>query len=407
MRVLYFHQHFSTPKGSAGIRSYEMARRLVARGHEVTMVCGSYSAGKTGLAHPFARGRRRGVVDGIDVIEYDLAYSNQDGFVKRSTTFLRYALRCIGLVFSEPADLVFATTTPLTAGIPGIAARLFTSKPFVFEVRDLWPELPRAMGVIRNPLVLWLMGALEWASYHAAHRLVALAPGIAHGIEERGISAQKIAIIPNGCDLDIFAAEAERWRPDGVDSDDLLAIFTGTHGAANGLNAVLDAALELKRRGRNDIKLALVGDGKLKPELVRRAAHDKLTNVIFADPVDKARLAGLMASADIGMQILANVPAFYFGTSPNKFFDYIAAGLPVLNNYPGWLGDLIVKYQCGFSVPPDDASAFADALERATADRAGLDAMARNSRSLAEMSFARNELGASFVEWLEAAASRK
>lgn len=404
MKILYFHQHFSTPSGSAGIRSYEMARRLVARGHHVTMVCGSYSAGKTGLDTPFENGFRRGTVDGIEVVEYDLAYSNADGLIKRSVTFLRYAIRCIRLVFSEPVDLVFATTTPLTAGIPGIVARLFTHKPFVFEVRDLWPELPKAMGVIRNPLILWTMGLLEWASYHSAHRLVALAPGIAHGISARGIPSSQIAVIPNGCDLDIFRGELRTWRPEGVSESDLLAIFTGTHGVANGLDAVLDVAAELKRRGREDIKLALVGEGKLKAGLMQRAEREKLNQVVFVDPVNKARLAGLMASADVGMQILANVPAFYFGTSPNKFFDYIAAGLPVLNNYPGWLADMITENDCGFVVPPDDPSAFADALERAAADREVLARMGQNGTRLAQSSFSRDTLGQRFVEWLEAAA---
>lgn len=405
MRVLYFHQHFSTPKGSAGIRSFEMARRLIDRGHQVTMVCGSYSAGKTGVTEPFVNGRRRGVVEGIDVLEFDLSYSNLDGFLKRTETFLRYALRCMGLVFSERADVIFATTTPLTAGIPGIVAKLFTRKRFVFEVRDLWPELPKAMGVIRNPVVLTAMSALEWASYRSADRLIALAPGIAHGIQARGIKPERVAVIPNGCDLDIFAAEVQPWRPAGVAESDLLAIFTGTHGIANGLDAVLDAAAELKRRGRDDIKLALVGDGKLKRNLQTRATTDGLTNVIFVDPVDKARLAQLMAGADIGMQILANIPAFYFGTSPNKFFDYIAAGLPVLNNYPGWLAEQIIENECGFAVPPDDRVAFADALEKAAGDRNALSEMGKNSRKLAEASYSRDLLGRRFVDWLEAAAA--
>lgn len=142
MRVIYFHQHFSTPKGMVGIRSYEMARRLVARGHQVTMVCGSYGGGQTGLDVPFSKGRRQGTVDGIDIIEFDLAYSNTDGFIKRTTTFFSFALRSIRLAMTEEYDLVFATTTPLTAGIPGIFARWLRGKAFVFEVRDLWPELP-------------------------------------------------------------------------------------------------------------------------------------------------------------------------------------------------------------------------------------------------------------------------
>lgn len=402
MKILYFHQHFSTPQGSTGIRSYEMARRLVARGHYVTMVCGSYRGGHTGLSGPFQRGRRRGTVDGIDVIELKLAYSNRDGFFKRTLTFLKFALRSIGISLRERYDLVFATTTPLTAGLPGIAARWLRGKPFVFEVRDLWPELPREMGVIKNPLVLGLMGVLEWVSYRSASSLVGLSPGIVDGIVRRGIGRERIAMIPNGCDLDIFGQDQQSpWRPDAVKPGDLMAVFTGTHGVANGLDAVLDAAAELARRGRDDIKLVLIGDGKLKGQLVERAARQRLGNVVFHDPVSKARLAGLLAGADIGMQVLANVPAFYYGTSPNKFFDYIAAGLPVLNNYPGWLAEIIRESGCGFAVSPDDPVAFADALERAAADRAGLAVTGRAARELAAHRFNRVRLAEQFGEWLE------
>lgn len=401
MRVLYFHQHFSTPRGSAGIRSYEMARRLLARGHQVTMVCGSYGGGETGLVQPFVRGCRRGRADGIDVIEFDLKYSNSDGFLKRALTFARFALRSSALVFSEQYDLLFATTTPLTAGIPGIFARWLRRKRFVFEVRDLWPELPRAMGVIRNPLVLAAMSLLEWASYRSAHRLIGLSPGIMEGIVARGVPRDRVTLVPNGCDFDIFATDATPWRPEGVDAGDLLAVFAGTHGVANGLDAVLDAAAELKRRGRGDIKLLLIGQGLLKPDLEARAGREGLDNVLFHEPVDKARLAGLMAATDLGLQILANVPAFYYGTSPNKFFDYLAAGLPVLNNYPGWLAELIAQYRCGLAVPPDDFRAFADALELAADDRIALRAMGERGRELARRQFERSLLADQWVDWLE------
>ncbi len=401
MKVLYFHQHFSTPKGAVGIRSYEMARRLVARGHQVTMVCGSYGGGETGLEQPFVGGKRRGTVEGIDIIEFDLAYSNNDGLIKRATTFAKFALRSIGLALTERYDLVFATTTPLTAGIPGIAARWLRGKPFVFEVRDLWPELPRAMGVIRNPLILTAMSILEWTSYRSAHRLIGLSPGIVDGIAKRGIARDQIALIPNGCDLEIFAGDVESWRPEQINSKDLLAVFAGTHGAANGLDAVLDAAAELKKRGRSDIKLLLIGQGKLKASLQARAQRESLDNVIFHDPVSKSRLAGLMASTDVGLQVLANVPAFYFGTSPNKFFDYIAAGLPVLNNYPGWLAGMINDNRCGFAIEPENPSAFADALELAANDRVALKDMGKRGRELAERDFDRTLLANRFVDWLE------
>ncbi|MDP3816908.1 glycosyltransferase family 4 protein [Pseudomonas sp.] len=401
MKVLYFHQHFSTPNGAVGIRSYEMARRLLARGHQVTMVCGSYGGGETGLALPFINGRRRGTVDGIEIVEFDLAYSNSDGLVKRAMTFVKFALRSIGLALTEHYDLVFATTTPLTAGIPGIFARWLRGKPFVFEVRDLWPELPKAMGVIRNPLVLGALSMLEWASYRSAHRLIGLSPGIVEGIAHRGVPQERIALVPNGCDLGIFAGEVQPWRPEQVKAGDLLAVFAGTHGVANGLDAALDAAAELKRRGRDDIKLLLIGQGKLKPALQARAQREALEGVVFHDPVNKAHLAGLMAGTDVGLQVLANVPAFYFGTSPNKFFDYIAAGLPVLNNYPGWLAGMIRDNQCGFSVEPESPHAFADALERAANDRAAVKEMGKRSRELAEREFDRELLANRFVDWLE------
>ncbi|MFS1984183.1 glycosyltransferase family 4 protein [Vibrio breoganii] len=400
MNILYFHQHFSTPKGSTGIRSYGMAKRLLHHGHNVTMVCGTYGGGETGLDSAFVSGKREGIVEGIRVIEFDLAYSNSDGFLKRSMTFVKFALKSIGLAFTEKYDVLFATTTPLTAGIPGIFARWLRGKPFVFEVRDLWPELPKEMGVIKNPIVLGLMSFLEWASYRSAHRCIGLSPGIVEGIKKRGVEASKIAMVPNGCDLSIFSQPSEPWRPERVKDTDLMAIFTGTHGMANGLDAVLDSASELKKRGREDIKLVLVGQGKLKQELEKRALELNLSNVVFHAPVNKERLSGLMASADIGMQVLANIPAFYFGTSPNKFFDYISAGLPVINNYPGWLAGMIEEKQCGFAVEPENSIAFADALEKAAEQRDSLVLMGKNARQLAESQFDRSLLADTWVEWV-------
>jgi glycosyltransferase involved in cell wall biosynthesis len=401
MRLLYIHQHFVTPKGSGGIRSYQMARRMIERGHRVTMLCGRGVDGQTGLVGPFDHGIRRGQVDGIDVIEVDLAYSNKDNFFKRTKTFLSFMLRTSKLVFTEQYDLLFATTTPLTVGLPGILGRWFRRKPFVFEVRDLWPELPRAMGVIRNPVVLWAMGVLEWASYRSAHRLIGLSPGIVDGIAHRGVKRDRIASVPNGCDIDIFGADIQPWQPDGVRSDDLMAVFTGAHGIANGLDAVLDAARILQRRGRDDIRIVLIGNGMRKPDLMARATREGLRNVLFLDPVRKTELVGLMKRADVGLQLLANVPAFYYGTSPNKFFDYIASGLPVLNNYPGWLAELIEDASCGIAVPPENAEAFADALSRFADDREATRAMGRRARSLAETQFARDRLADRWADWVE------
>lgn len=401
MRVLYFHQHFSTPAGSTGTRSYEQARQLIAAGHRVTMVCGSSKMAKTGLSGPVINGRRTGQVDGIYLIELDLPYSNYDGLLKRSMLFLRYALKSIMLAMTLEYDVLFATTTPLTAGIPGIVSKPFRRKPFVFEVRDLWPELPRAMGVITNPLVLKAMSLLEWLSYHSADACIGLSPGIVEGIKLRGISPDRVHMVPNGCDLELFKPSQNKViNLPGIGRNDFVALFTGAHGLANGLDAVLDAATTLKERGENNIKLVFIGDGKLKPLLMKRAESEGLDNCLFFDPLPKQELCNVVTSAGAGLMVLANVPSFYFGTSPNKFFDYIAAGIPVLNNYPGWLAGLITANDCGIAVPPGDAGAFADALIELRDKPASTAEKGLNARKLSESSFDRNVLAKDFMDVL-------
>lgn len=392
MKLLYLHQHFATPKGSGGIRSYQMARHMVARGHSVTMVCGRGVDGQSGLSGPFRKGLRRGTVDGISVIEIDLPYSNKDSFLKRTGTFLRFMLRTCQIVLTERYDLLFATTTPLTVGVPGLVGRWLRGKPFVFEVRDLWPELPKAMGVIRNPIILWAMRVLEWASYRSAHQVIGLSPGIVEGIAARGVDRDKIVMVPNGCDADVFGGSPTVWQPTGVRDDDFLAIFAGAHGLANGLDAVLDAAAVLQRRGVSSIKIALIGNGMEKARLQSRAERKQLENIIFLDPVPKTQLVGLFARADVGLQVLKNVPAFYYGTSPNKFFDYISAGLPVLNNYPGWLAEIIKNEKCGIVTPPDDPEAFANGLVILAEDRKETSRMGTRAGQLAERDFSRELL---------------
>ena len=400
MRILYFHQHFKTPSVAGGTRSYEMAQRLISRGHAVTMVCGKTD--DLGLPRTGRKGVLRGDIDGIDVIQLDLPYSNYDGILKRTLVFLRFAWQSVRLALSEPYDVLFATSTPLTAGIPGIVTKLCRrKKPFVFEVRDLWPELPKALGM-KNPLLLGGMSVLEWLSYNLADACIGLSPGICEGIAKRCQNGKPIAMIPNSCDLAIFKpGQRSDLKLDGITDSDLVAVFTGAHGIANGLDAVLDAAAELMKRGRKDIVFVFIGDGRMKPELMKRAEQEGLSNCRFLDPMPKTKLNALVASMDVGLMILADVPAFYYGTSPNKFFDYIASGLPVLNNYPGWLADMIGKHACGMAVPPRNPTAFADALVALAADPAKRSEMGRNARVLAEAEFNRMQLGNRFVDLLE------
>lgn len=416
MKVLYYHQYFSTPEGSAGTRSYALARSLVEAGHQVQMVCLKDDRTHTGLIGPFSQGQRCGFVEGIEVIEFDLPYSNHAGLLERSFVFLRYSWQSLKLALWTDVDLVFATTTPLTAGIPGIAVRWIRGTPFVFEVRDLWPELPRAMGVVRNPFVLASLSALEWLSYHSADACVGLAPGICEGIADRGISPSCITNIPNACDLELFQPQplGLAKKPQLIDglnhrlsSSTFLAAFTGAHGLANGLDAVLDVAAELKLLGRNDIQVLFIGDGRCKPALERRAVSESLDNCHFLPPVPKPQLARILSqSVHIGLMVLDDVPAFYRGTSPNKFFDYLACGLPVVINYPGWLAELSQDHHLGISVPPRDPEAFAAALIRLADQPTLVRSMGSKARNLAESHFSRSVLADQWLQVQESTASR-
>jgi glycosyltransferase involved in cell wall biosynthesis len=394
MRILYFHQHFTTPKGSSGTRSYEFSKELIRAGHQVTLVCGSSDSAVTGLKKKFRSGYRTGIVDGINIIELELLYSNSQGFIKRSILFLKYSLYGVKISMRLNYDVVFGTSTPLTASIPGIVSKLLRSKRFIFEVRDLWPELPKAMGVITNPLILSAMDILETLSYKFADRCVALAPGIANGIK-RKYPLKKVAIIPNGSDRFIAGKNYQKK------SNKCIAAFTGAHGQANGLNAVLDVAYLLKQGGIADVEFHFIGDGKMKPSLIQRALNEDLDNCIFLDPMPKHKLFQyLHDQADIGLMVLENIPAFYNGTSPNKFFDYISLGLPVLNNYPGWLANMIESHHCGIAVPPGDPEAFAVAIIRIKNNLNENKIMSENGIKLARGKFDRALLASEFIDFI-------
>lgn len=408
MHVAYIHQYFTTPDQKGGTRSYEMARRLIDSGHRVSMIAGTSdligAEGKAGEVVPEN-------VDGIEVYRIVEPYSNAMSFPRRWMAFLRFAKRAVLVIRGlEPVDVVFATSTPLTVGPAGRKAARYHKAPLVFEVRDLWPELPIAMGIVKAAPLKWYLRRMEQSTYNAASRVVALAPGIKDGIVEAGYPADRVPVIPNCSDLDLFQPAESNAE---VDADprfgrpgDFRLVFTGAHGLANGLDAVLDAANVLKARGTTGVRFCFIGSGGLKPHLLERAKAEGLEDLTaWVDPVPKRELARILPQMDVGMMILKNVPAFYRGTSPNKFFDYLACGLPVLNNYPGWVGDYIRQARCGVVVEPDSPEAFADAVEDLRARKEELPAMGQNARKLAEEKFDRDKLANQLVSVLEEAAS--
>ncbi|MCH8150442.1 MAG: glycosyltransferase family 4 protein [Planctomycetes bacterium] len=403
MHVAYIHQHFSTKRGATGTRSYEMSRHLIEAGHRVTMICGAYAAGDSGDE---GGGRiSEQDVDGIHVLRVNQRYGNEMGFAKRVLAFGRFARTAGKLVNGLDADLVFATSTPLTVGIPGMKGARRLGVPFVFEVRDRWPELPIALGVIKNPALIWYLKRMEKRIYRAAEKIIALSPGLKEGVCSTGYPTDRVVMVPNGCDLNLFQPSDDRLDDERFGAkDDFKLVFTGAHGLANGLDAVLDAALEFKRRDVRGVRFVFIGQGRERERLIERSRNEGTDSIIsWVRSIPKEELATVLPRMDAGMMILKNVPAFYYGTSPNKFFDYIAGGLPVLNNYPGWLAGMIDKRRCGVVVRPDDPRAFADAVLWMRDHPVERKEMGRRGRELAESDFSRDRLACEFTRTLEAA----
>jgi glycosyltransferase involved in cell wall biosynthesis len=371
-----------------------MARALAQRGHRVTMACGRFDGANTGLDGAFRHGRREGVVHGIRVVEFDIAYRNAMGLGARLLAFLHYAARATWLARAERWDLIIASSTPLTVVLPALAA----PAPFIFEIRDPWPELPRAMGGVAPPL-LWAMEALANAACRRARAVIALSPGIAETARIRG--ARRVRVIPNAADLDLFGPHIPPWRPEMARSHEVLAVYAGAHGRANGLDVLIAAAALLRPF---PIRILLVGEGSEKPRLMARAMAEGLSNITFLPPIPKPDLARLLAGAQIGLFLLAPVPAFAECTAPNKLMDLCAAGLPIVGNVPGHAARVIEAGPSGLVVPPDDAAALAAALREVAMDRPRREAMGRAARQQAIRRWDRRDHSASFCEVVEAVA---
>jgi glycosyltransferase involved in cell wall biosynthesis len=404
LRILYLHQHYSRPTGSTATRSFLQVRALAEAGHAVTLACGRYQGAETGLAGPFRHGRRTGAPDGFGVVECDIPVANAQSLPARSLGFLRYAAAASRLALGAPWDLVVASSTPLTVALPALLARRLRGTPFLFEIRDPWPELPRALsaqgGGVPRP-VLAAMEPLADAACRRAAAVVALTEGMAETALARGADPRRMRVLPQGADLDLFGPHVPPWRPDGVAPGEVLAVYAGAHGPANGLGQLLDAAALVRD---SSLTLVLVGEGACKPALVSRAAAEGLP-VRFLAPMPKPRLAGLLAGAEIGLLCLAPVPAFAELSAPNKLAEGLAAGLPIVSNVPGRAARLLAQGEAGVTVPPGDAAALAATLRALAGDPARRAALGRAARNLAARRLDARRIARGFVEMAELAAA--
>jgi glycosyltransferase involved in cell wall biosynthesis len=377
MRILYLHQFFVTRAGVGGTRSYEFARRFVARGHSVRMV----TAGE---------GTR--MIDGIEVVGVRGAYSDYMratawSYPRRMLAFARFALGATAAALRGPRpDVIYATSPPLTMALPALVAAVLRRAPLVWEVRDLWPEAPIQMGALRNPLLRRAARAVERFVYRRAARLIALSPGIQAGMIAAGAHAERLTLVPNAADLDLFrpAAAPDRFR----------VSYFGTMGEANDLTAAIDAARLLP-----DVEFLLVGEGKRRAELERAAPP----NVVFAGPAaGKEEVAELTAQSSACLTLFKDVPVLATN-SPNKLFDTLAAGRPAIVNMDGWMRQLVEENEAGLYVRAGNARELAEKIAWLRDHPEEADRMGRNARALAERDFDREELATRALAVLEEA----
>ena len=357
LHILYIVQYFSLPSDSDSSRAHQFARRWVQSGHRVTVLTSNLSY-KT-----MANSRLPAIqtIDGVTVIRLRTYNKIRGGYWKRYLNFLSFALLALfkGCRIKD-FDLVYASSTPLTAGLPGYLLSLLRQKPFFFEVRDLWPEAAVVAGALKNRSLILIAEFLEKTFYSRAVKVVALSRGIEKGVIQKGKHPQDVMLIPNGVD-DWMLESKGSFLPDlGFSTEDnLICTYIGAHGQWNGLDTILECAHYLVD---TNIKFLFIGDGSYKQGLVTRAEELGLANVSFHEPIPKQRIFEYLQHSHVALIAAWNHP-FHSILLPNKIFDYMAAGCPIVAAARGEMAELIKAADCGWTVTPERPDKLATLLQ--------------------------------------------
>jgi glycosyltransferase involved in cell wall biosynthesis len=385
MRLLYLHQYFKHPQESGGTRSYDLARSFVQNGLTVDVLTATsddrfrINGGQWQIVN----------MEGIRIHYIYLAYSNHMSNVERIWAFFRFLWLCTIRCLKLECDVVLATSTPLTIGIPALAKRLFHGVPFVFEVRDVWPEAVAAVGAIRFKWVLWLLERVEWLIYRCAATIVPLSVDMQASICSRfpEFRSKASIVIENISETQRFGCQVYEGK--GVlhdvirNSKRFIVLYAGTFGRVNGLEYLVNLA-ERVWNIDSEIVFVAVGDGLDKTRLIHLAEEKGVLgrNLFFIDSVAKELLPCLYAEADMGSSFVIDVKPLW-ANSANKFFDTLAAGKPILINHGGWQSDVITQSECGFVLPPVLDSNSVEAFVRYTKSDEMILQQGQNARRVA------------------------
>ena len=389
---------------SGPMRSYELARRLVAKGHTVNMLT-TRRGGGSGNAWT------KSIEDGIEVHWLPVPYSNTMGLLDRFRAFMRFAIAASRKAASLQSDIIYATSTPLTVVLPAAYASSRRGVPFVFEVRDIWPDVPVAMGLIRNRLLISAAQKLELFAYKRAASIVVLAPTMASVIQAKGVTLDKISAIPNGADPGRFAGSTQFSTSGSGDSQkqpgrQRVLLYCGSLGPAHEPGYLVSLA-EAFLGGNEDVRIDVVGEGKMLDDLVDRASRSGCLDktIRFLGSASQSELPGLYAKANATIMTMADCELLYRHSVQNKFFESLAAGLPVFANYRGWASQVAEDAGAGLILPRQDPATAARMLSERIWDDDWCNTCSVAARSLIHSKFnfdlLADELEAVLTEALE------
>jgi len=395
MKILYIHQYFVTPSEPGGTRSYWIARELVRRGHQVTMITASNRNHNEGREN----------IDGIDVVYVkNPAYNNYMSAPKKVWAFCAFIFSAIKAAKKEKdVDIVFATSTPLTVG--AIALRLKARKKwkYVFEVRDLWPEFPIEIGAIKNKAAIWVLRKFEKRIYDKAEHVVALSPGMKEGVMQAGTPEEKVSMIPNMSKPDKFyphEPNKEVAAQFGLDLTKFNVIHFGSMGRANGLQYIIEAAKVLHDKGDDTVRFVFMGSGATEPVIKKLSEDYGLTNVQFLGSHKMDVVAEVVNCCDASITTFLNLPVLKTN-SPNKLFDSLSAGKPIIVNSAGWTKDMVEQEHCGFYVDVERPAELAEKLLIYKDDKETLELWGKNARKLSLEVYDKDILSGKVADVLE------
>ena len=404
MRILFVSQYFPPEMGAPAARTFELARHWVAAGAEVTVVT-AVPNHPNGIVPERYRGRRlvEERVDGIRVLRTWIYAAANRGFWRRSLNYVSFLFSALafGCRRAGPADVVIATSPQFLVGIAGFVAARMRGVPFVFEVRDLWPDSIAALDVLREGTLLRLLRRIEMTLYREAALIVGVAQSTREELVRRGIDARKIVIVPNGADSEVFC-DLEKYN--GIRESlglgrRFVVSYVGTHGLAHGLETVLDSADEL--RDHDDIQFLFVGDGARREHLEREARTRRLGNVRFVGVQPRERIPSYIATSDVSLVPLRRKPLFE-KVLPSKIFEIMGCSRPLILGVEGEARAAVLEADAGLCVTPESPRELSQAILSLYRDPARAAALGRNGRDYVRRNFSRDELARRYLRVLHA-----